>query len=171
MDFLKKHLNITAIIFFLLIASTSISKALVIDFTSIDSQLVIADYGDYDIVAINNTDSIWTDFHMELSLELFWQDTYEGPGTGILSHGFPDNHFFVLDIVDLSIAIGDTLEFSIVNTCNETLCPDGVELTVYPTIDGNGSTVPEPATLALMALGLAGLGFSNRKKTERQFKC
>lgn len=53
MEFLKKNLNITAIIFFLLIASTSTSKAFVIDFTSIDSQLVIADYGDYDIVAIN----------------------------------------------------------------------------------------------------------------------
>lgn len=66
MDFLEKHLNITAIIFFLLIASTSTSKALVIDFTSIDSQLVVADYGNYDIVAINNTDSIWIDFHMSL---------------------------------------------------------------------------------------------------------
>ena len=53
MDFLKKNLNITAIVFFLLIASTSTSKAFVIDFTLIDSQLVITDYGNNHIVAIN----------------------------------------------------------------------------------------------------------------------
>ncbi len=36
-----------------------------------------------------------------------------------------------------------------------------------PITDGAPDPIPEPATLALMGLGLAGIGFSKRRKTPK----
>ena len=164
MNIQKKCLKVLSVVFFSLIVSMSSAWAVLMEFSSLDSQYTGEacgiSCGIIDIEAVNYTDVIWTDFHISSQLGSFDPASYIGEGTATFS-----NNNFTLDIVDLSIGIGGSLYFEVDNTCFGEVCSLGVVYEVYPTTDGNGDIgVPEPATLMLMGVGLAGLGFARRKR-------
>ena len=138
--------------------------------------------GDEEFNITNNTGLTWTDFHMTLvgygdfgSYDFMRFDDlgldgtiYTGPGTA----SFYDANSDALGLNDgmnidgLNILDGQTLSFQV--DIFGGAFPEGVtSFAIYanPTVDsGPNPNVPEPSIAALLAIGLAGIGFVRRKK-------
>lgn len=91
-------------------------------------------------------------------IEAFWNGASLGifTGTGI---GVSGNAWIVQNLFVTGTGAGDTLRFDAVGTSDS--FGGGLDAV---SLRAATATVPEPTTLALLALGLAGLGFSIRKK-------
>lgn len=78
-------------------------------------------------------------------------------GTLIASHNY---RFVALAIIDTCLQVG--------GVCSPNLKPEPPVLTTaigsFSLLLGDVSQVPTPATLALVSIGIAGLGWSRRKK-------
>lgn len=135
--------------------------------------------GSLDFVTISTTDGA-DFFGLELDLgtgfgtglhNVVWETKRDGnsTGSGILTNVFasngPSNNPSVLGWSDINLF--DTLLIGAAPTANgynafgqlQAIALDNVK------IDFNGNTpIPEPTSIALLVLGLAGIGFSRKKK-------
>ncbi len=130
-----------------------------------------------ELINLNNSTGVtWTDFHFRLALspdsvgdfrfpenggvpiDSFDGTAYEGPGTPAYNTGFT-----TLDVTGLNISDGADYSFNIdlwnINVAGE------VELFGQPTTDRNGVPVPEPGTIILFGIGLAGIIGLRRKRS------
>ena len=174
-------LSIVLIVCFVLLTFPAVGLAYAVTYNDLNAKIIAGDVfgaGVNDDVTFdiqNSTGTTWTDFHMQVALGpagtqgmAFFipaslagtmgtdGQTYEGPGTYILSNidnpTYPDG----IDIVGLNVLNGNTLSFSLDIAAGES----GWILAGYPTTDGAGpgpSPVPEPTSILLLSLGLFGL--------------
>jgi hypothetical protein len=123
---------------------------------------------------LNSTTVTWTDFHLAMTPNDDCLDdpggTYDCVARNFVGPVGSDYDFGkigdtqTLNIYDIEILSGQSLAFELVF-----FTPSGVgatwSLAAYPTTSG---TAPQPATLALFGLGLAGIGAVRRRRIVNQ---
>lgn len=92
---------------------------------------------------------------------------FSGTHYGVSSDTFTS--FSLLDLTTSDLYVGPNSVFDLINDHTYLLLYDsnvktGADIEVSHYLTLNGTVVPEPSTLLLMATGIAGIGFASRRK-------